>query len=417
MSKNEPNAAVYSRQNFLSIYIPAMTLAVGTGIAIPALPIYAKSFDVSFEVASLVIIVQQLGTTASSVPIGLLMDRIGRRWIVLLGPLVLAASSIGVAFAGSFPELLVYRAIGGIGQQMWLLGRLTMIADTGADRSRGRQITTMHAMESTGRLASPAIGGFLAAFWDIRAPFIAHAILSLIAIIPSFVLVKETAPEKSSRGRAAADDVDAGWRAILVYPVLIFFFAQFLASLTRGPIFAGQLNLYAAYSYDVGPQDIGVLATIVTTVGIPIGLLSGYIMDRFGRKATLVPGFSLLALALLFMMVTAFVHLPFMVFVVAYILVYGTNSITGGNMQTLGSDIAPANARGRFYGVWHTMGSVGSPVSTSAFALLSAGAGYASAFAFLGVSALGAALILGTQVRDKLREKPAVAAQPTATSR
>src|SRR5688572_27000591 len=92
VSETEPRAkgGVYSRANFLSIYLPAMTLSIGTGIAVPAIPVYARSFGVSFEVASLVIIVHQLGTTLSSVPLGLLMDRFGRRNIILMGPLLLA---------------------------------------------------------------------------------------------------------------------------------------------------------------------------------------------------------------------------------------------------------------------------------------------------------------------------------------
>lgn len=93
----------------------------------------------------------------------------------------------------------------------------------------------------------------------------------------------------------------------------------------------------------------------------------------------------------------------------AYFCVSVSNGITGGNMQTLGSDIAPEKARGRFYGVWHTMGSVGSPISTSLFALLSAGLGYWAAFGFLGMMAFGTTFILATQVRDRLREKPAPA--------
>jgi MFS family permease len=137
-------------------------------------------------------------------------------------------------------------------------------------------------------------------------------------------------------------------------------------------------------------------------------------MDRFGRKATLVPGFCLLAVALAFMSITAYVHLSFEMFVLAYLLVYASNSITGGNMQTLGSDIAPQKARGRFYGVWNTVGHIGSPASTSMFALLSAGFGYWAAFGFLGTTACGAAFILGTQVRDRLREKPAPAATAAA---
>jgi MFS family permease len=300
---------------------------------------------------------------------------------------------------------------------MWLLGRLAMIADTGATQERGRQITTMSAMESAGRLFSPALGGWLAAYWDIRAPFIAHAVLSLIAILPSFKLIRETAPQLAQgarRGRGPASSSDAGFKALFTYEVIVFFVAQFLASLTRGPIFSGQLNLYGAYAYDLSPKSIGLLATIVTAIGIPISLGAGYIMDHFGRKATLVPGFSLLSLALAFISITAYMHLSFEMFVLAYICVHTTNAITGSNMQTLGSDIAPDNARGRFYGVWNTLGSVGSPASTSIFAVLSAGMGYWAAFGFLGTMACGAALILGTQVRDRVRERRAAAAAASA---
>ena len=196
----------------------------------------------------------------------------------------------------------------------------------------------------------------------------------------------------------------------MTFPVIVYFVAQFFASMSRGPIFAGQINLYGAYAYDLGPDTIGLLATAVTIVGIPISLSSGYIMDHFGRKATLVPGFALLTAALAFISITAYAHVPFELFVAAYLCVYASNSITGGNMQTLGSDIAPENARGRFYGVSHTLGSLGSPIATSGFALLSGAVGYWSAFAFLGMTAGGALFILAALVRDRLREKRTPAA-------
>lgn len=386
-----------------------MTLAVGTGIIVPALPVYARSFGVSFEIASLVIIVHQLGVTLSSFPIGLLMDRLGRRKILLTGPIILAVSSLLVAVARSFFELLVYRFIGGVGQQMWHLGRLAMIADTGADRERGRQITTMAAMQHSGRLFSPALGGLLAGYWDIRAPFIALALLSLIAIIPSFKLTKETAPHLTGKfggqGTKEQETEESGLRALFTYQVIIFFVAQLFAGMTRGPIFSGQLNFYGAYVYHLLPQTIGILATAVTAVGIPITICSGYIMDRFGRKATLVPGFSLLTVAMIFIGIADYFQMPVHIFVLAYICVYASNGITGGNMQTLGSDIAPAKARGKFYGVWHTIGTVGSPASTSMFALLSAILGFWAAFGFLGFMASATAIILGTQVHDRLGNK------------
>jgi MFS family permease len=266
----------------------------------------------------------------------------------------------------------------------------------------------MHAMEQTGHLMAPALGGFLAAFWDVRAPFAVHAVLCLLAIIPSYKLVRETVPTGAARGTGrnapSGSGADLGWAPLLAFPIVMFFVAQFFASLTRGPIFSGQLNLYGAYVYDLGPQTIGILASAHAAIGIPISLASGYIMDRFGRKATLVPGFLLLTVALIFISVSAYARVPFEWFVAAYLAVYASNGITGGNMQTLGSDIAPPNARGRFYGVSQTLGRIGSPISTSAFAVLSATAGYWSAFALLAAAAGGAAFIIATQVKESIRK-------------
>ena len=68
-----------STDTVLSLYVPAFVLATGVGIAIPALPLYAKSFEIDFGMASLVVIVHQLGATVSTVPTGYLIDRVGGR--------------------------------------------------------------------------------------------------------------------------------------------------------------------------------------------------------------------------------------------------------------------------------------------------------------------------------------------------
>ena len=158
---NTPTS-ILSRQNLLSLYLPAVILALGTGIALPALPIYARSFDVSLGVASSALVATGLGGLVAGVPTGYLLDRFGRRNIILAGPIVTALSSFLVVTANTFPELLAYRFIGGVAAQMWMLGRLAIVADTGADAQRGRQITGMHAMDSGGRIAGPLVGGLIA---------------------------------------------------------------------------------------------------------------------------------------------------------------------------------------------------------------------------------------------------------------
>ena len=95
-----------------------MLLAFGTGIALPAIPILAKSFEVTFGQASFVLTAFVLGGTVGTLPTGWLIDRVGRRPVLIAGPLVTAAMAFMVMFAQSFPELLFYRFMAGWAGQM-----------------------------------------------------------------------------------------------------------------------------------------------------------------------------------------------------------------------------------------------------------------------------------------------------------
>ena len=404
------NNRLLSRENWLSLYVPAIILALGTGIALPALPIYAKSFDVTFGVASLVVVASGLGSLVAGFPTGFLMDRIGRRKIILAGPIAAAMTSFLVVTAHSFPELLLYRFLGGMATQMWMLGRLAIIADSSSASQRGRQITGMHAMDSAGRIAGPAVGGLMAAAWDIRVPFVAHGILCLVSVIPSFKLLKETAPNKTSDGRSHERlGVWATLRQyptwLLTVPVLTFLGAQFVGSVTRGALNNGQLHLYAVYTYNADAATIGFLATAASVLSIPIMVASGAVMDRFGRKATIVPGFSLLAATLGFVAMTAHNEWPFAIYVVGFLLVVAANNITTGNMQTLSTDIAPDHARGSFFGLSQTIVQVGHVLSPLMFAVLTDNVSAAAAFLFLGACSLSVAILVGALVRDPVRER------------
>ncbi|HEX6510784.1 MAG TPA: MFS transporter, partial [Chloroflexota bacterium] len=338
----------------LSIYIPAFILAAGISIAAPALPLYAKSFNVDFGTASMVLIVNQLGGMVATVPTGYLIDRFGGRKMVLLGPILVGLSSLAMAYAHSYPELLAYRFAEGWAMQMWQLGRLEIITATGGNR-RGTQITGMFAMDSAGRLMGPALGGFVAGAFGLRAPFLLYAVIALVSVMPSFALVPDIPGGKSKAARAAGAVVAAasGWRgtlagysALLTAPLLMILAAQFLASMTRGSLFGGTLDLYAVYAYGIGPQTVGLLALAGGAIGLPLTFTSGRVMDRFGRRAIIAPGFCLLAIALTVMATSAFGHWPFSSYVGAFLFARVAMSTVSGTMQVIGSDVAPAHARG-----------------------------------------------------------------------
>ena len=395
---------VVSKELFLTLYLPALAISLGHGIAIPVLPVYAKSFDVSFETAALVVILNSVGSWAATLPVGYLLERVGRRPVLLAGPVLAALMSFATALAPTFGFLLVCRFLNGAAEQMWQLSRLAMITDTGKARERGRMITWMMEVSRFGNLFSPALGGFMAVFWDIRVPFIVHGILVLLAVIPSFRMARESDPNRRRAADTGQEREHVPWgeviRGMRQPQMVAFFTAQFMANFTRGVNRGGLLNLYAAYIYGVGPATLGLLASANSFLQLPLGFTTGYIMDRWGRKRTIVPGFSLLAVAMVFMTATAFFQMPFELYATAFLCVSFSQGITGGNMQVMGSDLAPVRGRGQWMAIWRFIAESGGQLSPTLFAIVSVLFSYVGSFSIVGLSALSVALLVGLGIRE-----------------
>jgi MFS family permease len=410
--KGQQEAAALSWHAFVSTYLPALVLALGTGIALPAIPTLAKSFHVSFGVASWVTISFLAGNVVGTVPSGWLIDRFGRRRVMLFGPIMTSAMAFLVITAHTFPELLLYRFIDGFAAQMWLMGRLAAISQRAAPNQRGRQVSWMFGMDSTGRLTGPLVGGFIAAAWGIRAPFAAYGFLALIALIPGILFIEDT--ERKARPAPGAAPAKRLSLRQIVQPRLVYFGVAFFAAMARGPVQADLLHLYAAYQYHLGPQAIGFLATGASSISLPIGFVAGWMMDRFGRKKTMVPGFSGVTFAMILLAVSAFLHLGLAWYVVFFLMGVTAQAMTGGSIQTVGADVAPAEARGLFLGLWRFTGQGGTLISPFIFAnVLSDHIGYGSAFLYISASAAVVAYLLIRYVPETGgKEKEVVASSP-----
>jgi len=360
---------------------------------VPALPALARSFDVSFGVASLVVTLFLIGNLLGTIPSGWLIDRFGRRPVLIAGPLLAAAMGFLVAGAHSFPELLVLRFINGFAAQMWIMSRLAAISHGAAASQRGRLVSWMFGMDGTGRLAGPVIGGLVANEFGARVPFLVYASLALIALIPTVLFAKDTPRVRHDTATSTAPAAKPSVREIVIQRMPYFCVALF-AGLTRGPLAADLLYLYAAFAYTLGPRPIGYLATSASLISLPIGFLAGWMMDRFGRKRTMVPGFSGVAISMFALAFTAFLHLSLAWYVVLFLIGVALQALTGGSVQTIGTDVAPPGARGTFLGLWRFAGQGGQAISPLMFALIADQLNYGSAFLFTALSATTVAYLM-----------------------
>jgi MFS family permease len=389
---DKPEAKALSWSQFVSTYLPALILALGTGVALPSIPALAKSFHVSFGLASFVTTSFLIGSVVGTLPSGWMIDRLGRRRIMLLGPLLTALMAFATATAHTFPEILIYRFFDGCASQMWLIGRLAAISHGASANQRGRQVSWMFGMDNTGRFLGPTVGGFIAVGFGIRAPFVAYGILALLALLPAFMFTKDT-PRVARATSANAEQSRLTTRQI-VQPRLIYFAVAFFAALARGPAGAQLLYLYAAFAYHLKPVEIGYLATAAGSIALPMGFLAGSLMDRYGRKRTMVPGFTGVTVTMVGLALVAYMHLSLHWYVVVLLLGMLCQSLTGGSVQTIGADVAPPEARGRFLGLWRFTGQGGVALSPLVFAGLAAEVDYGSAFLFIAASAAVVSLLL-----------------------
>jgi len=180
----------------------------------------------------------------------------------------------------------------------------------------------------------------------------------------------------------------------VIMPRLVYFGVALFAGMTRGPLNADLLHLYAAFAYNLGPAQIGYLATAASCLSLPIGFTGGWIMDRFGRKRTMVPGFTGVTIAMALLAVSAYAHLSLAWYVGLFLLGVATQALTGGSVQTVGADVAPAEARGTFLGIWRFTGQGGVALGPIIFALVADTVDYGTAFIFTSSCAAVVAFLL-----------------------
>ncbi len=346
-------------KDVLSIYVPAFFIMTGLSVVSPILSIYAKSFGVPYTLATLAISVYAVGRLFADLPSGIIGEKIGRRPVLLIGALLVGVSAVLCAIAGSFWELVIYRLLGGIGSSMWQTMRITMLQDILKPEERGRILGYFQAFQLIGSSSGPAIGGIVAEYWGIRAPFWIYATGCFICLILSIILVPETS-HASSRGESHSKEAEFSWSAMkkLLAKNLTFCtacIATFTTFLERQGLRATLIPLYAATILGFGTADIGYVISFATFTNLICTIPFGHALDKIGRKKVLVPSMVLLgATSLIFPFTGTFLQLS----ITCIILGVGESG-TAQAPLTLASDATMNEPHGVSMAVYRVFGDIG----------------------------------------------------------
>jgi len=151
-------------------------------VALPALQreLGATVADVQWVVEAYALVLASLLLVG-----GALGDRVGRRRAYGAGVVVFALASAACGLAATVRQLVVARAVQGIGAALLVPGSLAIISASFPERERGRAIGTWSAFTGVATALGPLVGGWLIEHVSWRAAFfvnlpVATAVLGLL---------------------------------------------------------------------------------------------------------------------------------------------------------------------------------------------------------------------------------------------
>jgi len=398
------------RSLFLSIYVPALILRFCRGMLIPVLPIYAASFDVSVSLVGLAVGMMGIGTIAGDIPAGMLVARYGikRTMQIGLGCIALAMLILGVA--DTYLLFLLFYFIAGVGMALWGIAQHGYLRNEISPHQRGKGIALLGGLGRLGSFLGPYIGGTIATIYSENVLFVLFGLLVASTIfLPSIYMqngYEESRPAAGSRRKESEHHgfgQQIGYLGTLLRKDAGVLSAAGIAQLFAQTIRSGRQIIIPLYGDAIGLdlQTIGLIVSIAAAVDMSMFPVAGYLMDRLGRKFSIVPSFLIQGIGLALVPFTA----GYSGLLAAACVAGFGNGLSSGTMMTLGADLAPDESTGQFLGMWRFIGDIGQaggPMIVGGITDLFALSPATFAIAAIGMAASG---IFATFVPETLRRE------------
>ena len=200
--KSEPAAAPCTQTAgpwILAATILGSSLAFIDGTVVNvALPALQKSLDATVLDAQWVVESYALFLSALLLVGGSAGDRFGRRSVFCAGVALFALASVWCGLAPGVGQLIIARAVQGIGGALLVPGSLAIISASFDEERRGKAIGTWSGFSAITAAIGPVVGGWLIEHVSWRAVFFINVPLAIAVLLISFRYVPESRSGKQA---------------------------------------------------------------------------------------------------------------------------------------------------------------------------------------------------------------------------
>lgn len=279
MAESEQTQQPWVR-DFLLTWVNRFGFFLAHHLTRPILPLYLVSFGASSTVIGAVMAIFTITATVARVPVGLRIDRWGRKPFLLYGIALFAVGNLGYLWAPSILLVIPFRILHGIGWSGCTTAVATLAADIAPQKRRGELIGYAGMASSLGGAIGPVAGFALLQRFSFTGVFLGAAILLVISLLLGGAL-----PEPVHT--RAGTERPARWiDAIIVPETLLPAIAVAFLSFGHG----GILTFLPIHALEIGLENPGIWFGTYAGCLLLSRPIAGPLSDRISRRAVIIPG-------------------------------------------------------------------------------------------------------------------------------
>ncbi|MBU3715434.1 MAG: MFS transporter [Candidatus Nanopelagicaceae bacterium] len=327
-------------------------VAIGFGLIIPAIPIFARTFGVTNTLIGLIISSFAIMRFLSGLFSGKLVDRFGERLVLGTGLLMVSVFTLLAGLAQTYGQLLFFRTAGGLGSSMFSVSAGALLLRVVGDDQRGRAQSLYNGGFIAGGVAGPAFGGALLAI-SPRAPFFIYTALLIVAGTVSLIFLHEKRLGSASKSVVSDTPALTIREALKIRPYLYSLFLAFLGSWIFFGMRSSILPLYAIDDLGVSTAVVGLSFTLALIAQGAVMVRAGKYSDKNGRRPVILVGFLITLLSLILLTLSTNVTLYLI-----SMLVLGLGAGFATSAGAIVGDVIKGKS-GKVYAFWQMAGDAG----------------------------------------------------------
>ena len=258
------------------------------------LPEVRREFGFDLPQAGLMSTVFTIGMAFAGLPTGYLMSRYPRKSVTQIGTFIFSVATLVTVLAVGFADMLIYRALTGVGEAMQLTALLAILSSFFA-RYRSAGVGAVNFTFGVGAILGPMLGAaILSAYGTWRAPMIVFGVLGFVLMAFVALFVRKSVSEVKLADGATDAAVIGGAKTLRNRNTMILVILSCIAGLAAYG-FLGMYPTYLREQLGFTPADTGSVMSIFG-LGALASIGGGFLGDKFPMRAVLVA--SLLAQAL-----------------------------------------------------------------------------------------------------------------------